>query len=679
MRFISIELENIFGYEKPVVVPFAEPSEQRNVTLIWGRNGMGKTGFLSAVKLLFTGIENPEDRSVGFPAKRLAPRQFILGDRDGWSGVINRRAARIAAENGRPVISRVKAIWTSGDDTITAERQWTAEGGNFEESLVVYDGHSRLTQSAAEDRLQEFLPRDFVSFFFFDGEEIKRLAESAERKAIDFDRVLGTTFVTDVAQELGQAVAERRRSGLTTGKLAELQAAETALVKAKSAQAAATASIAEAEDQIASDQLELRRLTAIRENLRSGASEEQRASLEQRLSDARTGRKTALDQVAEKLPLGVPLVANLGLVDAALLSTRARIEAGGGAEAAVIRNVQNALSQWIADSPLKLTAQQIDLLVNDLKARLQTVVADRRGAGVLAEIDVHRAERLRAILENWAAAGPDRLERRVAELESAHRLHREIDMLTESLMQIEVGSQANLEAYRNAVDQILVIEARMANLNQDLGQSIKIRNDARAAEIALVDQIAKLSDQQSDAARRQADERYYNAVIRTFNELREDLRRSLRGEIEKRINERYDQIVLDHPLVSSITLDDSYTMYFHDAAGFPIGRASLSSGLKQLAATALLWAMKDVAGRDVPVIIDTPLGRIDRANQNNLLEFYYPRLGSQVIMLPTDAEIDESKLRMLEPHVREHFRIDNGETGESATIVPGQLVRVGNG
>lgn len=675
MRFVSIQLENIFGYEDEVTVSFEAPTEQRNVTLIWGRNGMGKTGFLSAVKLLFTGIENAEHRSVGFPAKRLPPRQFILGDRDGWSGVVNRRAARIAADAGRPVISRVKAVWVSGGETITAERQWTAENGSFEETLVIYDGRSRLTQAAAEDRLQEFLPRDFVGFFFFDGEEIKRLAESAERKNIDFDRVLRTTFVAEVAQELGQAMADRRRSGLTKDVLAELDEAETALVRARNAQMVATARIVQTQDQLANDQLELRRHGTIRDNLRSGASEEQRAALEQRLAEARTARKGILDDIAEKLPMTAPLVANLGLVEAALLSVRSRIEAGGGAEAAVVRNVQNALAGWLADSPLQLSAEQVNILVNDLKARLEAVVADTQSAGTFSEVDLGRAERLRAVLENWAAAGSDRLERRVAEVATAHRLHCEIEDLGESLMQIEVGSQANLEAYRNALEQITVIEARVASLNQDLGQATKTRNDARAAEIALTAEIAKLTEQQDSAARHQADERYYNAVIRTFNELREDLRRALRGRIENRINERYAEIVIDHPLVASITLDDSYTMYYHDEEGRPIGRASLSSGLKQLAATALLWAMKDIAGRDIPVIIDTPLGRIDRANQNNLLQFYFPHLGSQVIMLPTDAEVDEAKLRLLEPHVREHFKIDNSETGESAIIRSGQLVR----
>lgn len=91
--------------------------------------------------------------------------------------------------------------------------------------------------------------------------------------------------------------------------------------------------------------------------------------------------------------------------------------------------------------------------------------------------------------------------------------------------------------------------------------------------------------------------------------------------------------------------------------------ASLSAGMKQLAATALLWALKEASGREVPLIVDTPLGRIDRAHQENLLTRYYPTVGRQVIVLPTDSELDEGKYRVLAPHVFREYHLINDETG----------------
>ena len=163
-------------------------------------------------------------------------------------------------------------------------------------------------------------------------------------------------------------------------------------------------------------------------------------------------------------------------------------------------------------------------------------------------------------------------------------------------------------------------------------------------------------------------------MVRTLNEVTEGVRREMRSNIEKLINDHFRLLLTGHPLIDMITLDESYTMSFLDSAGRPIGRSSISSGMKQLAATALLWAMKESAGYDMPVVIDTPLGRIDRSNQTNLLRNYYPKLSHQVIVLPTDAEIDQAKLGMLRPNIWKEYSLKNHDTGESAEIVEDSLV-----
>jgi len=45
-----------------------------------------------------------------------------------------------------------------------------------------------------------------------------------------------------------------------------------------------------------------------------------------------------------------------------------------------------------------------------------------------------------------------------------------------------------------------------------------------------------------------------------------------------------------------------------------------------------------------------------------------------VIVLPTDAEIDQSKLEMLRPSIWKQFKLRNEDTGESTDIVEASLV-----
>lgn len=44
---------------------------------------------------------------------------------------------------------------------------------------------------------------------------------------------------------------------------------------------------------------------------------------------------------------------------------------------------------------------------------------------------------------------------------------------------------------------------------------------------------------------------------------------------------------------------------------------------------------------DLPVIIDTPLGRLDSQHRDKLINHYFPFASHQVVLLSTDTEVDE--------------------------------------
>jgi DNA sulfur modification protein DndD len=263
----------------------------------------------------------------------------------------------------------------------------------------------------------------------------------------------------------------------------------------------------------------------------------------------------------------------------------------------------------------------------------------------------------------------------LAMLTATHRAYLEHIQVEDDLMRLNVGSQANLERYRDAVRQIANANEAIATLNQQKGTFLGRRQDAIDKRHRLENAQREMEALMRRASRDQDEARFVERVVLTLNELREALRMAARNEVQRLLNERFKELVTEHNLVERIEIDETYTLNYFDAAGRPVGRASLSSGLKQLAATALLWAMKDAAGYDMPVVIDTPLGRIDRENQNNMLVNYYPRLSHQVVILPTNAEIDERKKRSIEHLIAAEYLIDN-DAGDSATVRRDALVNI---
>ena len=674
MKFLSIEIEHVFAYDQKAIINLSGTTDDQNIVLIWGRNGMGKTSFLNALKLLFTGVDHPSTRTVGFPPRPLGTRQFVIGDGAGWSGLINQPARRRADREGFPVVARVQATWESDGLTVTAERQWTYDGATFKESLRVFDGHERLVMDAAEARLEDFLPKDFVGFFFFDGEDIKSLAESAERKQIDFDKLLRIAFLNEATGELKKVITERQRSKMQGKIFDNLHEVEVKLTKTVGAIEAGRNELEQINEALVNDTLELRRLTTRRENLGSGASEAQREALDTRRLALKDQLAETSSEIAANLPPDVPMLANLGLVRRALEVVEARLAAAGATEVVLVRRVQTDLPKWIEAAPVDLHPAQISILCETITERLAELVASPDAGGLFSKLELGRADRLRASLLKWVTLGPDRRRIQVVNLAEAPRLRTELQQVNESLMEIEVGSQANLDTYKKVITEIAELDDQIAKHNQRKGVLQDKLSELTHEQRELTNERTRLQETRDEAAKVHADLRFYNDVVRTLNEVTESLRRETRANIEKLINDHFQLLLTGHPLIDKITLDESYTMSFLDGTGHFIGRSSLSSGIKQLAATALLWAMKDSAGYDMPVVIDTPLARIDRSNQTNLLCNYYPQLSHQVIVLPTDAEIDRAKLEMLRPNIWKEFSLRNHDTGESAEFVEASLV-----
>ena len=92
-----------------------------------------------------------------------------------------------------------------------------------------------------------------------------------------------------------------------------------------------------------------------------------------------------------------------------------------------------------------------------------------------------------------------------------------------------------------------------------------------------------------------------------------------------------------------------------------IPKERLSAGEKQIYAISMLWALARVSGRVLPMVIDTPLARLDSKHRQHLVTRYFPHVSHQVVILSTDTEIDQAYFRKLGPAISHayHLRYDD--------------------
>ena len=89
----------------------------------------------------------------------------------------------------------------------------------------------------------------------------------------------------------------------------------------------------------------------------------------------------------------------------------------------------------------------------------------------------------------------------------------------------------------------------------------------------------------------------------------------------------------------------------------------------------MLDAPARTSGRRLPVVIDTPLGRLDSQHRSNLVTSYFPRASHQVILLSTDVEVDQSFYRELSPHVSHAFEIRYDSAEQASHLLEGYFWR----
>jgi DNA sulfur modification protein DndD len=137
-----------------------------------------------------------------------------------------------------------------------------------------------------------------------------------------------------------------------------------------------------------------------------------------------------------------------------------------------------------------------------------------------------------------------------------------------------------------------------------------------------------------------------NTIVEGFNQLSHKPDRIKRVEL--------------NPQTFAVTLYDTYNRF--------ISKDELSAGEQQIYTTALLWGLAKTSGKPLPMILDTPLGRLDTVHRQLLVEHYFPYVSHQVVLLSTDTEIVGDLLSLLTPHISHTFHLAYQQT-DGCTVV----------
>lgn len=142
--------------------------------------------------------------------------------------------------------------------------------------------------------------------------------------------------------------------------------------------------------------------------------------------------------------------------------------------------------------------------------------------------------------------------------------------------------------------------------------------------------------------------------------------------LKRHFEDMYGRLRKPEDPAKKVEIDrDTWRVILLDERGRALGKRVFSAGMKEMYALSLLWALSKASGRELPIVIDTPAGRLDTTNRRALFEKYLPHAGHQVIVLSTDSEVDVEWAKRLAPHVAKQYRLDYESENDSTVIRPG--------
>ena len=134
----------------------------------------------------------------------------------------------------------------------------------------------------------------------------------------------------------------------------------------------------------------------------------------------------------------------------------------------------------------------------------------------------------------------------------------------------------------------------------------------------------------------------------------------------------FQALVEKNSLVSKVNVDPgTLDVTILDADGHELLKSQLSAGEQQMFAISIVWALALTSGYKAPVIIDTPMARLDSSHRANFVTKYLPAASSQVIVLSTDEEVYGRYLDLIRDNVVDYYTLLYREEDQCTSIIHG--------
>jgi len=591
---------------------------------------------------------------------------------------LNGEAKRDSTDNMMSVRIVLKRTKTKGID-ITRRWYFRANGNWRDEETIVRelnrdvpgvprkDGERGF--SLSEMLEEQYVPAHVAPFFFFDGEEVKKLADQSRIEQVKqgLEGLLGVVLLRNLSERM-KAFEDSKRSKLTNFDQTNLEQLEQKL------------------------QDEETRYAALKENLEKNTEE---------ISHLKAERQSLVDRIISAGGGGGEIASVKDLVEEREQLRNAK------------KNVEAQLSKIVGDKlPFYLMPQN---LLQDFKNQITSEVALTKWQTECRALQPKQEKFFFQLLkadnfEFRPELTPEQLTALEKRVEAAWQslflppppdcaddfVH---DYLHDELKQRALKFLGGLNVGRKEVNDLLIqkgdLEKRIDEVSRQMARIEGIDRDGTLSDLKtqlnnILQRIDLLESQSGNLGRE----------ISSLESLIHQSRATFEGERQRRDSSSPDRSLIEKsertrkvieeviprlfPLkvkqlsnamtkvykqlahksqVAKIVIEDDGTTSILSANGKELN-FDRSAGENQIFATALIAGLAEVSKIDSPLVVDTPLGRLDSKHRENIFSFWTSDESRQVILLSQDEEISPAHYKTIRKNVCKTYLLEHIEVGD---------------
>lgn len=645
MKIKQLKIENYKSFRYLTTIDFPVVNGGQSVFLVGGMNGAGKTSITEAIEYCLYGV------AVDRLYKNINRKELAKGN----AAVMFELT--METDEGADLI--VKRSWDAGALDKPRPR-------DLAERLVVVKDGKRVSIENKEmwqSYIRTLIPPGITQFFFFDGEKIQEIAadDHAELKLkTSLEAALGIQYINRLSEDLAYIKTEARKDFYEITD-EDLEFKQGELRRDKSRLAARQKERAELQSELNGFNERLSEAKKRFESIFHSAPETREALRErEKRRLAASNRVAQIDMQVRQLCTDVLPFALAGKL---FPQIRQQIDAEReSASGAAIREHAAELAKRIVravEEPEPIYRETLSAAkMDELEKRIERILKEGDG--------IREVVRVLGLSDRDAARVLNCMEE--IEHSEIFLVKTLLDEKSEQEMQVkkleaECGDTAMTDSERELfIDLQKEIEECTLQIGRKTEKLNILSEEVLAKEKKIREtelEVEKLYQRYNISKEKSAFLESCDAIATVLQKFIVRLRKNKVQMLEDKTFEMYKRLSSRGDLVSDLVIDDkTYEIAMKDRGGNEIKRRGLSAGEKEVFAISLLWGLAQTSQLRLPIIIDTPLSRLDSTHRDNVVNHYFSNAGEQVVILSTDTEIDTDYYRKLKPHLAGAGRLD---------------------